>query len=102
MASERVKIAWFHDIQGNEVNVGDRIAVAVSGDSYKGLRIGEVLEMTGVWEAGKSEPSRVRVKVQVENTSDHAGWKYDPDSKTYKAKPYVQTYDVDKRVVLVD
>jgi hypothetical protein len=99
VAEKREQISWFEDLAGNDVFVGDRVAVAVSSRSYTGLRLGEVLEVTGIWDDRDCEWTHIRVKVQVEMTSDLAGLKYNRETKQWGRKPYIQTYDAADRIV---
>lgn len=86
--NERQEITFFVDLDGNEVYVGDQVAAAANNSG--GLRIGEVLKITGVYHDGIGY-RRIRVKVRVTKTS--GGVSYGP-------KPYNMTYDGDSVVKL--
>lgn len=100
---KRESIVWFEDLAGNVVYVGDRVAVAVASKYYNGLRLGEVLEVTGVWDAVKSAWTGIRVKVNVDTTSrgGWAGHSYNMATGQWESKPYVKTYDAASRVVKI-
>lgn len=88
--SERQSLKFFTDIDGKVVFEGDWVAAAARNSG--GLRIGEVLEITGVYMGDGIGFRRIRVKVRVEKAS--GGVSFGP-------KPYIMTYDGDS-VVKID
>lgn len=95
--SERVEIAFFHDIIGRMAAVGDQVAVAVASRRYTGLRIGELLKITGVF---RDDAYRdIRVTVRVTTTTDGAGERYNTETRSWERQDYTFTYDAANRVV---
>lgn len=101
MPSERIQIAWFEDLAGKLVACGDRVAVAAVSRGG-GLRLGTVLEITAVWDAGASKYRAIKAKVEISETSDLAGSKYNRETRQWDKKPFTWTYDVAKRIVRID
>ena len=99
--SERAEIAFFTDLAGNEVYVGDRVAVAVASKYYDGLRLGNVLEITGRFDDEAGKYVDIRVKVRVDTTTGFAGSKFNYETKQWESKPYFKTYDAANRVVKI-
>jgi hypothetical protein len=76
-------------VLNGEIEVGDRIAVAVSTGRYgNGMRVGEVLEVTNV-RVTPGGKMRQEVKLRVEQSS---GW-------SFNGVPYVRTFDTPGRMV---
>lgn len=87
--SERQSLNFFTDLDGNTVFEDDWVACAVNNSG--GLRIGRVLEITGVYMGDGKGFRRIRVKVRVEKTTPGVSW---------GGKPYTMTYDGDSVVKL--
>jgi hypothetical protein len=102
MTNERVQIAWFEDLAGKMVACGDRVAVAVASNYYDGLRLGTVLEITGIWNADKGKYGDIRAKVEVDKATGLVGAKYNREAGQWETKPYFKTYDIAKRIVRID
>lgn len=98
MLSAREDIAYYRDIAGNLVSVGDGVAAATRNAS--GLRVGEVLKITGRYASGIGY-RQVRVQVRVEITGNSmAGQKYNKETHSWEAKPFTMTYDGESVVKL--
>lgn len=96
--SERQHLAYFRGLDGRLIARGDRVAATCR--NYGGLRIGEVLEITGAYEFAIGYRD-IQVKVRVELASDpRVGVKYDPLTGKFMPKPYTMTYDATRVVRL--
>lgn len=96
--SERQPLNFFTDLDGNTVFEDDWVAAAAG--NYGGLRIGRVLEITGVYKGDGQGFKCIRVKVQIEKATGLTGQKYNKETERWEPKPYTMTYDGESVVKL--
>lgn len=89
--NKTASLAYFTDLAGQHVWVGQRVAVAAR--NYGGLRLGRVVEITGVYRNGVGYEN-IRVKVKVSKaTGGWIGERWNPDTNRMEPKPYSMWYD---------